>query len=223
MDAKRVFDMTVAGLGLAVASPVLLGLAAAIKLEDGGPVFYRGERVGLHGETFRIFKFRSMVVNAEKLGASSTSDADSRVTRVGRIIRKFKLDELSQLLNVVNGDMSLVGPRPEVRRFTDMYTDEEKKILDLRPGITDWASIWNTDEGGVIARSGIADADEAYEKLLRPTKLKLQLKYLEERNLLIDLQILIRTVLAVLDKNHDVSDIAPPPLSDAALGQEESR
>ena len=211
MDSKRVFDLVASGVGLAVTWPILAGIAAAIKLEDGGPVFYRGERIGKNGRPFKIFKFRSMVRNAEKLGASSTSNEDSRITRTGKLIRKFKLDELTQLLNVVKGDMSLVGPRPEVKKFVDMYTEEEKEILQIRPGITDWASIWNNDEGGVIARSGIEDADEAYAKIIRPTKLKLQMKYVRESSMLKDIGILFRTVRVVLERDHDVSDLAPPP------------
>lgn len=213
MTTKRLFDLALSVALLALTSPVLIGVGIAVKLEDGGPVFYRGPRVGMGGKPFRIFKFRSMVVGADRLGASSTSGSDQRVTRTGRFIRRFKLDELVQLLNVVSGDMSLVGPRPEVQKFVDLFTDEETEILRVRPGITDWASIWNNDEGGVIARSGIADADEAYLRLIRPTKLKLQLKYVRERTFWMDVRILARTTLAVLGPRHDVSDIAPPPLA----------
>lgn len=213
MDLKRAFDFCAAGAGLFYLSPVLGAIAAAVKLEDGGPVFYRGERVGLHGKPFRIFKFRTMVVDAEKSGVSSTTDADDRITRTGRVLRKFKLDELSQLLNVALGEMSLVGPRPEVQKFVDMYTDDERAILEVRPGITDWASIWNNDEGTLIAASGIDDADEAYSKLIRPTKLALQLKYVRENSILNDVKIILRTLRAILEKEHDVSDLAPPPVS----------
>ncbi len=212
MDAKRLFDLVIAGAGLVGFAPVLGAIACAVKLEDGGPIFYRGERIGLKGKPFKIFKFRSMVVDAEKSGISSTTDCDHRITRTGKFIRKFKLDELSQLINVVKGDMSIVGPRPEVQRFVDLYTDEEKILLDVRPGITDWASIWNNDEGAVIERSGIADADEAYSKLIRPTKIQLQLNYVRERSLGTDLKILARTIRAVIERDHDVSDIAPPPM-----------
>ncbi|MFA6034150.1 MAG: sugar transferase [Myxococcota bacterium] len=211
INLKRAFDLAASGAGLAVLGPVLLGVAVAIKANDGGPVFYRGERTGRGGGTFRIFKFRTMVMDAEKLGSATTSDQDARITRVGRLIRKFKIDELPQLLNVVAGDMSLVGPRPEVKKFTDMYSEEEKAILEVRPGITDWASIWNNDEGSVIERSGIADADEAYAKLIRPTKIKLQLRYVQKKSLVTDIGIIFRTIKAVAERNHDVSDLAPPP------------
>ncbi len=182
--------------GLMFLSPLLFLIAWRIKSEDGGPVFYRGVRVGLRGRLFRIFKFRTMVVNAEKIGGSSTSAGDSRITRIGAFLRRFKLDELPQLLNVLVGDMSLVGPRPEVKYYTDLYSEEEKAILTVRPGITDWASIWNADEGAVLA--GAPDPEKAYEELIRPTKLKLQLKYVRERSLWVDIKIILLTLLAIL-------------------------
>jgi lipopolysaccharide/colanic/teichoic acid biosynthesis glycosyltransferase len=144
---KRAFDLASATAGLVLLSPLFLALAVAIKIESRGPVFYRGVRVGRGGRPFRIFKFRSMVADAERRGASSTNAADPRVTRCGTVIRRFKLDELAQLINVLRGDMSLVGPRPEVQKFVDLYTDEEKAILSVRPGITDWSSIRLTTGG----------------------------------------------------------------------------
>lgn len=179
-----------------VLCPFLLWVGWRIKKEDGGPVFYRGERVGLNGRLFKIFKFRTMIVNAEKIGGSSTSDHDQRITRVGKFLRKYKLDELPQLINVLAGDMSLVGPRPEVKYYTDKYTDEEKVILTVKPGITDWASIWNSDEGAVLA--GKEDPEKAYEELIRPTKLRLQLRYVDKHNFFIDMKILLMTFLAVM-------------------------
>jgi len=193
---KRLFDIVVSSAGLLCAAPVLLLLAAAIKRESAGPVFYRGVRVGLHGRTFRIFKFRSMVVNAENIGGASTSDDDPRITRTGKFIRKYKLDELSQLINVLLGDMRLVGPRPEVPYYVEKYTDEEKAILTVRPGITDWATIWNADEGAVLA--GSPDPEAAYEQLIRPTKIRLQLKYIRKRSFLVDIKILFLTFLAMI-------------------------
>ncbi len=195
MAMKRILDVIVSAAGLVVLSPVLLVVILAIKIEDGGPVFYRGARTGLWGQPFRIFKFRSMVVDAERLGASSTAQGDPRITRVGALVRAKKLDELPQLINVLVGDMSLVGPRPEVKKFTDLYTEEEKVILSVRPGITDWASIWNCDEEAVLA--GAEDPDRAYFELIRPKKLLLQLKYVRERTLLTDLKILWLTLLAI--------------------------
>ena len=131
---KRTVDILCCVVGLIVFGPALLLFARSIKREDHGPVFYRGERIGLHDKPFRIYKFRTMVVNAEQLGASSTSDDDATVTRIGKLLRKYKLDELPQLINVLAGDMSLVGPRPEVKKFTDLYTDEEKVILGCTAG-----------------------------------------------------------------------------------------
>ena len=194
MILKRVFDFIVSAVALLLLLPAFLMLALAIKLDSPGPVFYRGVRVGRFGKPFRIYKFRSMVVDAEKKGAASTSNEDMRVTNVGHFIRRFKFDELSQLINVFLGDMSFVGPRPEVQKFVDMYTDEEAQILNLRPGITDWSSIRFHNEGEIIAASGIADADEAYMKLIRPEKLRLQIKYARERTFLTDLEIIFTTV-----------------------------
>jgi lipopolysaccharide/colanic/teichoic acid biosynthesis glycosyltransferase len=193
---KRLFDILSSAAGLVVLSPVLLWIAWRIKREDGGPIFYRGARTGLGGKPFRIFKFRTMVINADKIGPSSTSGEDPRITRIGARLRRFKLDELPQLLNVVKGEMSVVGPRPEVKQFTDIYTDEEKQILTVRPGITDWASIWNCDEAAVLA--GSPDPDKAYLELIRPTKIKLQLKYVRSASLLTDLKIIFLTLQALL-------------------------
>jgi lipopolysaccharide/colanic/teichoic acid biosynthesis glycosyltransferase len=195
---KRAFDLVSAAAGLLVLSPLFLLLAALIKLENPGPVFYRGVRVGRRGRPFRIFKFRSMVVDAERLGGSSTNASDPRLTGCGVFIRRFKLDELAQLINVVTGEMSLVGPRPEVQKFVDLYTEEERSILSVRPGITDWASIRFHNEPEIIAASGIADADEAYAKLIRPEKLRLQLEYVRQSGLWVDVRILAATLTTLV-------------------------
>jgi lipopolysaccharide/colanic/teichoic acid biosynthesis glycosyltransferase len=208
--AKRGLDVIISATGLLLLSPVFLLLALAIKADSPGPVFYRGVRIGRYGRPFRIYKFRSMVQDAEKRGASSTNLTDMRVTRVGRFIRKFKLDEFSQLINVLLGDMSLVGPRPEVQKFVDMYTDEERIILTARPGITDWSSIKFHNEGEIIESSGIADADEAYARLIRPEKLRLQLKYVRERNLWIDIKIILCTVLTIFSGHSWVKSVGVP-------------
>jgi lipopolysaccharide/colanic/teichoic acid biosynthesis glycosyltransferase len=193
---KRSFDIISSFFGLAVVSPVLVTIAILIKKEDGGPVFYRGARVGRFGKPFRIFKFRTMVVNAEKLGGPSTADDDPRVTKVGKFIRKFKLDELPQLINVLKGEMSVVGPRPEVQMYVDMFTEEEKAILSVRPGITDWASIWNPDEGAILA--GSPDPEKTYMEKIRPEKIRLQLKYVRERTFWNDLKIIAQTIITIL-------------------------
>lgn len=196
--AKRAFDLMLSAAGLAVAAPAIVAVAIAIRLDSRGPVFYRGWRAGRHGLPFRIFKFRTMVTDAESLGAASTSDADSRITRVGHVVRKLKLDELPQLINVLLGDMSFVGPRPQFPNWVERYKDEEKAVLELRPGITDWASIKFHNEGEILAQSGIADADEAYSKLIHPAKMQLQLRYLEQRNMLVDLGIIASTVATLV-------------------------
>jgi len=196
---KRIIDVVLALTGLIIFSPLVIIIAIWVKFDSPGPVFYRGVRVGRYGEKFRIFKFRSMVMNADKSGVSSTSSQDTRITSSGRFIRKWKIDELSQLINVINGDMSLVGPRPEVLEFVELYSDEEKKILIIRPGITDWASIWNADEGGVL--KGALDADKVYAKVIRPTKLNLQLYYLKNRSIYVDLKILVYTVYRIINKS----------------------
>ena len=185
-------------MGLVVLSPVLCFIALWIRHLDRGPVFYRGERVGINGKPFRIYKFRTMVVDAEKLGVFSTSNDDERVTGIGRFLRRYKLDELPQLINVLKGEMSFVGPRPEVRKFTDLYTNDEKVILTVRPGITDWASLWNSDEGAIL--KGSADPDKDYLEKIRPEKIRLQLKYVRERSFWIDLKIIFLTLKTVIIK-----------------------
>jgi lipopolysaccharide/colanic/teichoic acid biosynthesis glycosyltransferase len=191
--AKRIFDILVSSMGLVVASPLLLLCAMAIKLDSEGPVFYRGRRIGREGKSFFIYKFRSMIENAEKLGASSTDALDVRITRVGRYIRRYKLDEVSQLINVLKGDMSLVGPRPQVKWAVDLFSEEERQVLRLRPGLTDWASIRFNNEEEIIGKSGYSNADEAYMRLIHPEKMRLQLKYLRERSFMTDLRIILDT------------------------------
>lgn len=191
---KRFFDILFSFVLMLLLAPVFILVAVAIKADSPGPIFYRGVRVGRDGIPFQIYKFRSMVTNAEILGSSSTSNSDSRVTRVGNIIRKFKLDEFSQLINVFLGDMSVVGPRPQVQWAVDNFSPMERRVLQLRPGITDWASIKFHDEGEIIEKSGIVDPDEAYMKLIHPEKMRLQLVYLENHSCWIDLKIIFKTV-----------------------------
>ena len=193
---KRLFDLLLSSVGLVLLSPVILVLALLIKLHDRGPVFYRGERVGRGDTIFRIYKFRSMVVNAEKTGVSSTTKEDPRVTPIGRFLRKTKLDELPQLLNVFSGQMSIVGPRPEVKKFTDLYDDKEKVLLELQPGITDYASLWDINEAEVLA--GSSDPDKDYMEKIRPEKIRLQLKYWRERSLWTDIKIVLLTIRKML-------------------------
>lgn len=195
---KRIFDVIFSLFGLTVLFPALLILAIIIKKEDGGPVFYRGVRVGRNGKLFKIFKFRTMVVNAEKIGGSSTADGDPRITKIGKFIRKHKLDELPQLINVLKGEMSFVGPRPEVQHYVNMYTDEEKIILSVKPGITDWASLWNSDEGAILA--GSPDPEKTYLEKIRPEKIRLQLQYVKNHSLGVDVKIILQTILKIMKK-----------------------
>ena len=154
----------------------------------------------MRGRPFRIFKFRTMVVDAEKIGGPSTAADDPRITKVGKFLRKYKWDELPQLFNVLKGEMSFVGPRPEVQHYVDMFTEGEKVILSVRPGITDWASLWNPDEGAVLA--GSLDPEKTYMEEIRPTKLRLQLKYVKERSFRGDLSIIYQTIMTVVSKNE---------------------
>lgn len=193
--------MVMATVGLAVLGPLLICIAGIIKAEDGGPVIYRGVRVGLNGRLFRIFKFRSMVVNADKIGPASTASEDPRITSIGKWIRAHKLDELPQLLNVVAGDMSFVGPRPEVKSEVDTYDSEMDIIFTVRPGVTDYSSIEFRNESEIISKSGISDAHEAYRKLIQPRKLELQKYYAMNHTFLIDLKLILRTILSVFVKD----------------------
>lgn len=204
---KRLFDLLVAAVGLALVAPVLVSIAVMVKLCSRGPVLYRGARVGLDGKLFAMLKFRTMVVNAESLGGSATAADDPRITTVGKFLRRYKLDELPQFLNVVLGDMSLVGPRPEVQKYVDLYSPEEKAILTVRPGITDWASIWNSNEAAVL--EGSRDPEKAYEELIRPTKLALQLLYVQNHSLLVDLKILFHTTLKLIHEDWVPKELKP--------------
>ena len=196
MLAKRLFDITFATLGLAATFPLFALLALWIKLDSPGPVFYRGIRVGRGGKYFRMYKFRTMVVNADKIGGPSTSDDDPRVTRVGRSLRKYKLDELPELNNVLRGDMSFVGPRPEVPQEVELYSEEEKALLTVRPGITDYASIKFNNEGEILA--GSQDPHQAYREKIRPGKIELGLEYVRNHSFLVDLKVLGMTFIVLL-------------------------
>lgn len=178
---KRLIDIFASGLGLLILSPVFVVLAIWIKCDSKGPVFYRQVRVGKNGADFRIFKFRSMRQGADKSGLITVGGRDPRVTRSGYYIRKYKLDELAQLVNVFVGDMSLVGPRPEVRKYVDMYTDEQRKVLSVRPGITDYASIEYMDENVLLEKS--ADPDKTYIEEIMPAKIELNMQYIDNPTL----------------------------------------
>ncbi len=189
---KRAFDFICALLGLALLSPLLAAVALAIWIEDRRSPFYFGRRVG-RGETrFRMVKFRTMIVDAWKTGVSSTAAGDARITRTGRLLRRAKLDELPQLWNVLSGEMSLTGPRPQVEADASLYTDEERRLFRVRPGITDLASIVFADEGEILA--GAADPDLTYNQIIRPWKSRLGLLYLERATMATDLRVILWTI-----------------------------
>ena len=196
MILKRLVDFFVSLLFLFLLSPILLLLAILIKLESNGPVFYLQVRVGLNGKDFRIFKFRTMFIGSDKAGLLTVGGRDPRITKAGVFIRKYKLDELPQLINVLIGEMSLVGPRPEVRKYVAMYNVEQLKVLNVKPGITDYASIQYSDENELLAKS--ADPEKTYIDEVMPTKLFLNLKYINEISLLTDLKIIGLTVRKII-------------------------
>lgn len=188
---KRLFDIVASGLGLIVLSPLFLVLAIWIKLDSKGPVFYRQVRVGLNNKDFRIFKFRSMRVGADKGSLVTIGGRDPRVTRSGYWIRKFKLDELPQLINVFVGDMSLVGPRPEVRHYVDYYTPEQMHVLDVRPGITDPASIKFRNENELMEKA--EDPEKYYIEVIMQEKIRLYLEYVNHHSFLGDIGLIFKT------------------------------
>jgi len=195
---KRVFDFTVALTGLIVVSPLLLAVMIAIWLQDFRSPFYIAPRAARGGGAFSMVKFRSMVANADKTGVRSTAGDDRRITPVGRFVRAYKIDELIQLWNVLKGDMSLVGPRPQVLTDASMYTEQEKRMLTVRPGITDPASIVFADEGDIL--HGSADPDLLYNQIIRPWKSRLALLYIDKRSFLIDVWLVLLTAAAMVSR-----------------------
>jgi len=202
---KRAFDIAASALGLGVMSPVLLLFMVLIWLQDRHCPLYIAPRAGRQGETFQMIKLRSMVTGADISNIDSTSACDERVTWLGRIIRRYKLDEFSQLWNVLRGDMSLVGPRPNVLREVALYTDEERHLLGARPGITDLASIVFSDEGDILA--GSDDPDLKYNQVIRPWKSRLGLLYVQKRSLFLDLQIIALTAIAILSRRLAIQGV----------------
>jgi lipopolysaccharide/colanic/teichoic acid biosynthesis glycosyltransferase len=190
---KRIFDFVCSTLGLIVLSPVLIVIAIKIKIDSDGPVFFKQIRVGKMNKEFEILKFRTMVVDAEKLGRQITVGNDSRITKIGAFLRKYKLDELPQLINVFKGDMSLVGPRPEVPRYVELYSEEQRKVLEVRPGITDLASIRYRDENDLLGEA--EDPDELYINTIMPDKLALNLEYINKNNVFVDIYIILKTII----------------------------
>lgn len=193
---KRIFDIFFSFIGLVFLLPFLLLIGLLIVLDSKGGIFYKQVRVGLNGQDFHLFKFRSMRTDADKKGLLTVGGRDNRITRVGYFIRKYKIDELAQLINVLLGDMSLVGPRPEVRKYVDLYTNEQKKVLNVKPGITDYASIEYSNESELLGKA--KDPEQVYIHEIMPAKLKLNLKYIAEQGMMTDVKIILNTLLKIL-------------------------
>ena len=194
---KRLFDMIASGFGLLALSPLFLILAIWVKLDSPGPVFYRQIRVGRNNKDFKLFKFRSMRVGSDKKGLITVGGHDPRVTRSGYYIRKYKLDEFPQLINVFIGNMSLVGPRPEVRKYVDLYTPEQMHVLDVRPGITDMASICYRNENELLAT--VADPETYYQTVIMQDKLRINLEYVKHHSFLGDIRLIFKTIECVMN------------------------
>jgi lipopolysaccharide/colanic/teichoic acid biosynthesis glycosyltransferase len=197
---KRLFDVIISSVLLIVLSPILVGFLLIIWLQDRHNPLYIALRTGKNGVPFRMMKMRSMIVNADKSGVASTSVADKRITALGQTVRRFKLDELTQLWNVFWGDMSLVGPRPQIKRATDFYTNIEMNLLSVRPGITDFASIVFSDEGDILKKY-VETPDIAYEQLIRPGKSMLGLFYIDNSSVLLDIKLCFLTAVAIVSRD----------------------
>lgn len=193
---KRLFDIICSFVGLLMLSPILLFISLAIIINNGFPVFYFQTRVGKNNRDFKLFKFRTMYKDADKKGLLTVGGRDPRVTPIGYYLRKYKLDELPQLLNVLFGSMSLVGPRPEVRKYVDMYNDEQKRVLFAKPGITDYASLEYFSENELLAKS--PEPEKTYINEVMPAKLALNMKYIEKQNLWVDLGIIFSTLRKIV-------------------------
>ena len=209
---KRIFDFVAVCLGLTMISPIMAAIAILIKTTSHGPIFFRQDRVGLQEEVFKVYKFRTMVEGAEEMGTSVTTRNDFRITSVGRLIRKTKLDELPQLINVFKGEMSLVGPRPDVSGIVEKYTPEMRRIFQVRPGITSAATLHLRDEEGILAR--VHDPDSFYEEVLVPLKVRLAMEHVDKNSLTFDLRILCQTIWMLtlgrwrpLEENRAVAEL----------------
>lgn len=195
---KRLFDIVASGCGLIFLSPLFLILAIWIKSDSKGPVFYKQIRVGRNNKDFKLFKFRSMRVGSDKKGLITVGERDPRITRSGYFIRKYKLDEFPQLINVFIGDMSLVGPRPEVRKYVDLYTPEQMHVLDVRPGITDMASIRYRNENELLEKA--EDPDKYYVEVVMQDKLRINLEYVAQHSFWFDIKLIFKTFWAIVSE-----------------------
>ena len=194
---KRIFDLISALIGMLILSPILLGIWLLVVMNSRGGGFYRQVRVGKNGNDFKLWKFRTMALGSDKGSLLTVGGRDPRVTKVGYYLRRYKLDELPQLLNVISGDMSLVGPRPEVRKYVDLYTSEQLRVLSVKPGITDNASIEYSNENELLAHS--KNPEQTYIQEIMPAKLKLNLRYIDEQSLMVDVAIILRTIRKILE------------------------
>lgn len=206
--SKRLFDLTAAAAGLLLLAPLFGLVALLIKLDDGGPVFFRQKRIGYRGRPFRIWKFRTMVPGAERKGGQLTPAGDGRITRAGRFLRRAKIDELPQLINVFLGEMSLVGPRPEVARYVALYSEEQRRVLELVPGITDPASLKYRRESELLARS--ADPEQRYREEIMPDKIGLNLAYAAGAGLVSDIAVILSTLTHLIRPGHREGDLPGP-------------
>jgi len=204
MSVKRAFDVVVAAFGLAILAPLFAALAILIRLDSSGPVFFRQQRVGLRGRLFRIHKFRTMSVDAPSRGPGLTVGRDPRITRIGKVLRRYKLDELPQLIDVLRGEMSLVGPRPELPKYVALYPEKmREKVLSVRPGITDLASLQYIDENEMLARA--SDPEREYIERVLPEKLHLYEQYVDQRSVWLDGCIIAKTLVRVIARRADVA------------------
>lgn len=193
---KRIFDFLVSLVGIIILSPIFIIVSIAIKLDSRGNILFLQKRVGRYGKEFNIYKFRTMVTDAEKLGKQITIGKDNRITKFGAFLRKFKIDELPQLFNVLKGDMSLVGPRPEVPKYVSLYNNEQKKVLDVRPGITDMASLRYKDENDILGK--VDNPEDYYINVIMKDKLQLNLEYIEKSNIFFDIYLILKTIIKCL-------------------------
>jgi lipopolysaccharide/colanic/teichoic acid biosynthesis glycosyltransferase len=207
--AKRIFDLVVALLGLILLLPVLLIVGILIVLDSAGSVFYLGDRVGKDGKPFKIFKFRTMVIKADQMGSALTHGGDPRVTRVGRILRQWKIDELPQLINVLRGEMSIVGPRPESPGYVEHYTPEQRQVLRAKPGITGLTQIKFRHEESLLNQ--YEDREQAYINTIMPYKLALDLEYIKMQSFLVDLSLILQTFLALFEV-EELTDLESGPV-----------
>jgi lipopolysaccharide/colanic/teichoic acid biosynthesis glycosyltransferase len=194
--AKRVFDFLFSFIGIVLLAPVMLLLALLINIDSKGGVFYKQVRIGKNQKPFKLYKFRSMSTDADKKGLLTVGNKDSRITKIGYYLRKYKLDELPQLINVLKGDMSVVGPRPEVEKYVKLYNQQQLMVFDVKPGITDWASIKYVNENEILAKSN--QPEKTYIEEIMPAKLKLNLEYVKNNNVLIDIKIILLTIKAII-------------------------